>query len=68
MADRPILQRSRKTIRENRVPVMMSDAELKAIDDWRFANRIATRSDAIRRLCSSALGQVVMAQPQRGDA
>lgn len=37
--------------RENRVPIMMSDAELKAIDDWRFANRVATRSEAVRRLC-----------------
>ncbi len=40
--------------RENRVPIMMSDEELKAIDDWRFENHIATRSDAIRRLCRSA--------------
>ncbi|AVA21584.1 hypothetical protein [Rhizobium sp. NXC24] len=37
--------------RENRVPIMMSEDELKTIDDWRFGNRIATRSDAIRRLC-----------------
>ncbi|MBX5175308.1 hypothetical protein HJB77_03225 [Rhizobium lentis] len=41
--------------RENRVPIMMSDEELRAIDDWRFANRIATRSDAIRRLCQIGL-------------
>ncbi len=41
--------------RENRVPIMMSDEELKVIDDWRFANRIATRSDAVRRLVQNAL-------------
>ncbi|NVP55989.1 hypothetical protein [Mycoplana rhizolycopersici] len=41
--------------RENRVPIMMSDAELKAIDDWRFANRVATRSEAVRRLCQIGL-------------
>lgn len=29
---------------------MMSDEELQAIDDWRFNNRIATRSDAVRKL------------------
>ncbi|WP_312806653.1 hypothetical protein [Agrobacterium cavarae] len=29
---------------------MMSDEELEAIDDWRFKNRIATRSDAVRKL------------------
>lgn len=40
--------------RENRVPIMMSDEELKAIDDWRFSCRIATRSEAIRRLCKTA--------------
>ena len=42
--------------RVNRVPVMMSEEELKAIDDWRFKNRVATRSDAIRRLCKIANG------------
>ncbi|CDZ53059.1 hypothetical protein [Neorhizobium galegae] len=36
--------------RENRVPMMLSDAELAAIEDWRFANRVPTRSEAIRRL------------------
>ena len=36
--------------RENRVPIMMSDDELQAIDDWRFNNRISTRSDAVRKL------------------
>lgn len=44
-----------KKPRENRVPIMMSDEELNAIDDWRFANRIATRSDAIRRLVQMGL-------------
>lgn len=41
--------------RENRVPIMMSEEELTAIDDWRFKNRIATRSEAIRRLCQIGL-------------
>jgi hypothetical protein len=44
-----------KKPRENRVPIMMSDDELAQIDDWRFGNRVATRSDAIRRLCQMAL-------------
>lgn len=34
---------------------MMSDEELQMIDDWRFKNRVATRSDAVRRLCQIAL-------------
>lgn len=41
--------------RENRVPIMMSEAELQAIDDWRFLNRVATRSEAVRRLCQIGL-------------
>jgi hypothetical protein len=41
--------------RENRVPIMMSDDELKAVDDWRFANRAATRSAAIRHLVALGL-------------
>lgn len=44
-----------KKPRENRVPIMMSDDELRQIDDWRFANRIATRSDAVRRLAQMGL-------------
>ena len=44
-----------KTPRDNRIPIMMSHEELTAIDDWRYANRIATRSDAIRRLAQMAL-------------
>ena len=34
---------------------MFSEDEVTAIDDWRFANRIATRADAVRRLCKIAL-------------
>lgn len=41
--------------RENRIPIMMSDAELNAIDDWRFANRVATRAEAVRRLMAVGL-------------
>jgi hypothetical protein len=41
--------------RGNRVPIMMSDAEMTAVDDWRFAKRVATRSDAIRRLAQIGL-------------
>lgn len=39
-----------KEPRKHRVPIMLSDEELKALDDWRFGNRVSTRSDAIRRL------------------
>ncbi len=42
--------------RQNRIPIMMSDAELSEIDNWRFANHVATRADAVRRLCQIAIG------------
>jgi len=41
--------------RDNRIPIMFSNEELSDIDDWRFACRIATRADAVRRLCKIAL-------------
>lgn len=43
--------------RENRTCLMLTDEELKAIDDWRFANRVMTRAEAIRRLIEMALTQ-----------
>lgn len=41
--------------REHRIHMMLSDAELAVIDKWRFENHVATRSEAIRRLCQIAL-------------
>lgn len=43
------------TLRTNRFPVMLTDAEVNAIDDWRFENQVATRSGAARRLMESGL-------------
>lgn len=42
-------------LKDQRVPIMMSEDELKAIDDWRFENRVASRGEAIRRLCQIGL-------------
>ncbi|MGY6251650.1 hypothetical protein ACXIUS_29690 [Bosea thiooxidans] len=33
-----------------RLPLMVSEPELTAIDDWRFSRRVPTRAEAIRRL------------------
>lgn len=43
-----------KLPKDNRIPVMMSDADLSAIDTWRYDNRVPTRSEAIRKLCRIA--------------
>lgn len=37
--------------RDKRIPIMFSEQELIEIDEWRHNNRIATRADAVRRLC-----------------
>lgn len=47
--------------RENRVPIMMSEAELEEVDTFRFANRIMTRSGAIRALARLGLKYATIA-------
>lgn len=39
-----------------RVQLLLSPSELAAIDDWRFANRIGSRGEAIRVLTRAGLG------------
>ena len=36
--------------RETRLQIMLDDAELAAIDDYRFQNRIPSRAAAVRQL------------------
>jgi hypothetical protein len=38
-----------------RLPLMVTRAEAAAIDEWRFANRIPTRAEAIRRIIALGL-------------
>jgi hypothetical protein len=35
--------------------MVITEDEVKAIDDWRFAHRVPSRSEAIRRLCQIAM-------------
>ena len=44
-------------LKDQRVPIVMSEAELKQLDDWMHENRIRSRGEAIRRLCQ--MGMVV---------
>jgi hypothetical protein len=37
-------------LKTERVPVLMSADELRAVDDWRFEHRIGSRGEAIRSL------------------
>lgn len=36
--------------RDKRVPIMLTEDELKQIDEWRFLNKVGTRADAMRTL------------------
>lgn len=49
-----------------RLHLIIQDDELVAIDDWRFANRAGSRSEAVRRLCQlgAALDPWVRATPE----
>jgi len=45
----------RPSRRTEKLQLMLSDEELRAIDDWRFDNRIPTRAAAIRELLRRGL-------------
>ena len=40
-----------------RIQLLMTPSEVKAIDDWSFDNRVRNRSEAIRQLLHAALSQ-----------
>lgn len=44
-----------KALKDQRIQVLMSEGEVQAVDDWAFANRIKSRGEAIRRLCTIGL-------------
>jgi hypothetical protein len=48
--------------RETRLQIMLDDAELAAIDDYRFQNRIPSRAAAVRQLLRLGL-QALHASP-----
>lgn len=50
-------------LKTERVQLMMSPSEVKAIDDWSFENRIRGRAEAIRRLIELGLKA---AEPTKG--
>lgn len=41
--------------RVERLQIMLDDEELKAVDDWRFAQRMPSRASAIRELLRRGL-------------
>lgn len=41
--------------RQLRLQVMLTDAELQAVDDWRFSKRMPSRASALRELLKRGL-------------
>jgi hypothetical protein len=41
--------------RDERLQIMLTDDELRALDDWRFARRMPSRAAAIRELLKRGL-------------
>ncbi|ESZ11465.1 hypothetical protein X735_25780 [Mesorhizobium sp. L2C085B000] len=46
-----------------RLQMVITEDELQAIEDWRFANRVQSKSEAIRRLVQIGLHYVANAEP-----
>ncbi|WP_157080840.1 hypothetical protein [Methylobacterium variabile] len=42
-------------LKDQRIPIMMTPSEVKAVDDWMFENRIRSRGGAIRSLVSRGI-------------
>ena len=51
--------------RETRLQIMLDDAELAAIDDYRFQNRIPSRAAAVRQLLRLGM-QALSVEPSHG--
>lgn len=49
---RPALSDTSPTVRTH---LVITQAEIDAIDDWRFANRVPSRCEAIRQLLAKAI-------------
>ena len=52
--------------REERLQIMLSDEELRALDDWRFAMRMPSRAAAIRELLRLGLADVGLKKALNG--
>ena len=51
----PVSDQSRPPKRTEKLQLMLDLEELKAIDDWRFENRLPSRAAAIRELIRRGL-------------
>ena len=49
--------------RTEKIQIMLNDQEIRAIDDWRFENRLPSRAAAIRELLSRGLQGTEFGEP-----
>lgn len=54
--------------RNQKLQLMLSEEELRAIDDWRFENRMPTRAAAIRELLRRGIFTNEFGQPDTASA
>jgi len=54
-------------MREQRLQIMLTEEELAAIDDWRFARRMPTRAAAVRELLKRGLSAEGFSLASAGD-
>jgi hypothetical protein len=54
-------------MREQRLQIMLTEEELTAIDDWRFARRMPTRAAAVRELLKRGLAAEGFASAGAGE-
>jgi len=52
--------------RTEKIQLMLSDDEIRVIDDWRFQNRLPSRAAAIRELISRGLHSSEFGEPSEG--
>jgi hypothetical protein len=52
--------------RDERLQIMLSDEELMALDDWRFAMRMPSRAAAIRELLRRGLADIDLEKAANG--
>jgi hypothetical protein len=52
--------------REERLQIMLTDDELAALDDWRFARRMPSRAAAVRELLKRGLAAEGFATAKNG--
>jgi hypothetical protein len=52
--------------RDERLQIMLTDEELMALDDWRFAMRMPSRAAAIRELLRRGLADIDLKKAANG--